>query len=145
MRLLPDPGASGARVHKLTSARVLSAAFNLASGVRLLLPDDILGNPLAPGYRQLRDHFQGDVPLGLALLLFGVVMVAAFYGDQVGRLAALITWASFLTWLLVAVDIAIVSVSTLGTLVYLLVALLNAWAYVDHTLWLNQVERDDRP
>lgn len=141
MRLLPTSGAMpGGRVPKLTSARVLAAGFNVAAGLRLLAPDDILSNPLAPGYRLLRTHFNNDIPLGLALLAFGVVMVAAFYTDQ--RWTSVATWLSFLTWVVVAVDIALVSLSQLGSLVYILVACLNAWAYVHHTLWLNQVRRD---
>lgn len=129
------------RYPRVTSARVLAALFDVAVGLRLLWPDNILGNPLASGYRLLDQHFYGDVPLGLALLAFGAVMTAGLYTDRGMRVVAGATWLSLMTWLLVAVDIALVSISQIGSLVYVLVAVMNGYAYAHLTEWRAQIRR----
>lgn len=122
---------------KATSARTLSAFFNVAVGLRLLLPDDILN--ANPGYRLLDQHFFGDIPFGLACLIFGVVMCFAIFTDYAPRkLIHAASWLSMITWLLVAFDISKVNISQFGSLVYMLVAALNAWGY-----W-HIVERERR-
>lgn len=141
MPLLPH-AETGHVYPRVTSARVLSAVFNIVVGVRLLLPDNILGNPRSPSYRLLDAHFFGDVPLGFALLAFGLVMGASLYTDRWPRAVDVASWLSMLTWLLVAVDIArAVGIAQLGTLTYALDAALNAYAYAHLLSWRDQLRR----
>lgn len=142
-RLLPaaDPAH---RYPRVTSARTLAALFDLAVAVRLLLPDDILGNPQASGYRLLDVHFGGDLSLGLALLAYGALMTTGLYTDRWCRPVAVATWLSLMTWVLVAIDIALVSLSQIGTLAYLLIAAMNGYAYAHLTEWRAQLRRNAR-
>lgn len=128
---------------RVTSARLLAACFDLAVGLRLLWPDEILGG--SPSYAYLQQHFIGDVPLGIALLLFGGAMFASLYGDRAGELVDVAHWLSLLTWLLVAIDIGRVSISQIGSLVYGLVAVLNGFAYWHLRLWRRQLAREHAP
>lgn len=141
MRWLPQPDPKH-RYPRVTSARALSALFNVAVGIRLLCPDVILGSPLSPGYRLLDRHFFGDVPLGLALLLFGTVMIAGLYTDRWGRFVDVATWLAMLTWLVVAVDIALVSLSQIGTFAYALIAAMHGYAYAHVAGWRDQLRRE---
>lgn len=113
-----------------TSARILAACFNIAVGVRMLLPDDILGNDHNPSYRLINAHFFGDVPFGLMLLVYGAAMVFGLRSDRAPQLVHVASWLSMLTWLVVAIDIAAaIGLSQIGTLVYTLVVALNGFAY----------------
>lgn len=139
-RLVPTAALTH-RYPRVTSARVLSAGFNLAVGLRLLGPDDILGNPRNPSYALLDRHFFGDVPLGVMLVALGAVMTVGLYTDRAGRVVGAATAWSVITWGLVAVDITLISLSQLGTLVYLLVAAMNCYAYAHLTAWRAQLRR----
>jgi len=129
---------------RVTSARVLASLFNLAVGVRLLMPDTILDNPANPSYRLASVHFLGDVPLGVGLLVYGAAMVASLYTDRWEVVPSVATWLSLVTWLLFAVDLALVNISQLGTLVYLLVAALNGFAYWHLLLWHRNMQDNAR-
>src|SRR4051794_4734004 len=142
MRLFPvgDPAHLYPRV---TSARVMAAVVDVAVGVRLLCPDEVLAS--SPGYRLMLEHFRADWPLGLALLAFGAVMVAALYRDRFGRAVDVATWLALITWGLVAVDLALVNISQLGTLAYGLVAVLHGYAYAHLLAWREQRRRCPEP
>lgn len=129
---------------RVTSARVLAAMFDIAVGLRLLWPDNILGNPQIQAYRLLNAHFHGDAPLGLGLLVFGAVMLAGLYTDRCSRLVGAATWLSMLTWIVVAIDIALVTLSQLATVSYILVVALNAYAYAHLVEWRQQQARRAR-
>lgn len=139
-RWLPVADASH-QYPRVTSARTLSALFDVIVGLRLLMPDDILGNPMSPAYRLMDKHFYGDLPLGLALLAFGVAMTVGLYTDRWSRIVGTATWLSLLTWLLVSIDISLVSVTQIGSLVYLLVAVLHGYAYAYMREWQDQLRR----
>lgn len=124
---------------RVTSARVLSALLNVAMGVRLLCPDAMLDS--TAGYRLLRAHVLGDAPLGLVLLALGAVMTASLYTDRGGRLPGLATFASMLTWLLVAVDLAIANPSQMGTVGYGVLAAMNGYALAHLLGWRDQLQR----
>jgi hypothetical protein len=144
MRLLP-PADPRHHLPRVTSARTVAALLNVAMGVRLLWPDEILTNPANPGYQQLARHVFGDVPLALALLTLGVVMTTGLYTDRWQRIVEGATWLSLLTWVVVAVDIALVNVSQLGTLVYAWVAVVNGYAYAHLREWQEQLRRNAGP
>lgn len=127
---------------RATSARVLAACFNLAVALRVLMPDEILGNPHNHGYRLINVHFFGDIPFGLMLLLYGGVMLVGLRTDRWPMLMHVATWLSLLTWTLVAVDIAIVNFSQIGSLVYALVAFLNGYAYLHLVLRQRDLGRE---
>ena len=143
MRLLP-PSPPGHMYPRVTSVRILAPLFNLAVGVRLLMPDPILDNPANVSYRLAAVHFRGDVFLGVGLLLYGAAMVASLYTDRWEAVPSVATWLSLVTWLLFAVDLALVNPSQLGTLVYLLVAALNGFAYWHLLLWHRNMRHNTR-
>lgn len=130
----------------MTSARVLAAAFNLVIGIRLLIPDDILGS--VPGYRLMYRHFlgpwAGDAPLGVVCLALGAAMTAGLYSDRWSSWVKGATFLSMLTWGLVAIDLTIANPSQLGTFSYGLAAVLNIYAYSHLADWLDQLERARR-
>lgn len=124
---------------RVTSARVLAAALNVGMGVRLLLPDDVLGS--STGYRLLRAHVFGDAPLGAVLLALGLVMGASLYTDRWRKAPSVATFLSMLTWGLVAVDLAIVNPSQMGTIAYGVLAAMNGYAYAHLAEWRDQQRR----
>jgi hypothetical protein len=127
------------RYPRVTSARVLAALFDVAVGVRLLCPDEILTDGSA--YALIERHFFGDIPLGIGLLLFGGVMTASLYTDRLLRATDVANLLALLTWVLFAVDLTITNVSQLGTLVYALVAAMHGYAYAHLSAWRDQLRR----
>jgi hypothetical protein len=136
MRLLP-PATPGHHYPRVTSARLLSALFDLAVGLRLLWPDDVLGS--TGGYRLLALAFRGDVPLGVALLAFGAAQAAGLYTDRHGRVVDVATWLAMITWGLIGVLLAVTNPSQLGTLAYTLAAAIHAFAYAHLLAWRGQL------
>lgn len=141
-RLFPAPEPEH-RYPRVTSARVLSALFNLAVAVRLLWPDDTLGG--SPSYELADRHFLGDVGLATGLLLMGLLMAVSLYTDRVDHLAGTATLLALATWLLFAVDLALVNGSQIGTLVYgILAAGGHAYAFAHLLSYRDQRHRDKR-
>lgn len=136
-RLLPT-AEIGHHYPRVTSARTLSALFNVVVGVRLLLPDNVLGNP---SYRKIAALFVGDLPFGLVVLALGLVMTASLYTDRWLLVVNFATWLSALTWGLFAYCLATLNITQLGSLVYGLVAVLNMYAYWHLLLWDRQLQR----
>lgn len=139
MPLLPhtDPTHVVARV---TSARVLSAVFNVVVGIRLLLPDDTLAS--SSGYALARQHFASDIALGLVLLLSGLFMTAGLYSDVLGRAIDAATFIGMITWGLFAFDLAWVNAAQIGTLAYGILAVgTHLYAYAHLLSWRDQQQR----
>lgn len=137
MRLLP-PADPSTEYPRATAARVLSAAFNLATGLRLLVPDDTLGS--SPGYRVIRTWLLGDVPLGVMLTVYGALIAYGCRWDRMPRLVDTATWLAALSWLLFAVGLTIANHSQLGTVAYSLPVALHCWA-----MWNTRARRAGLP
>ncbi len=121
---------------------MLSAAFDIVVGLRLLLPDDILGS--VPGYRLLDTHFVNDWVFGGGLLLLGVVMAVGLYTDRYPQLVSGAIWVSMLTWIVVAIDLVVVNPGQFGTFAYAVIAAMNGYAYAHAAEWSEQQRRDTR-
>lgn len=125
---------------KVTSARVLSALFDVAVGLRLLWPDDSLGS--SPGYALARAHFFGDAWLGAGLLVMGLVMGASLYAERLDKPAAVATVLGLVTWALFALDLLLTNGSQIGTFAYgILAAGGHAYALAHLLSWCDQRRR----
>lgn len=129
------------RYPRVTSARVLTALFDVLVGLRLLWPDDVLHS--TPAYAAVARHFLGDVPFGVALLAVGSAMLVALYTDRWCRLPQAAALLALITWMLFAVDLARINGSQIGTLAYALVAALHGYAYAHLVEWRDQLRRTD--
>ena len=142
MRLFPT-AEPGHRYDRVTSARVLSAVFNLAVGLRLLWPDDSLVS--SPAYGTVRAVFFGDGGLGAGLLLMGLVAGSALYTDAFERLAAAVTLLGLATWIVFAFGLLRDNGSQIGTLAYgILAAGVHAYAFAHLLAYRDQRLRDQR-
>jgi len=139
MPLLPhtDPTHVVARV---TSARVLSAVFNVVVGIRLLFPDDTLAS--SAGYSLARQHFANDVIFGSVLIVLGLIMGAGLYSDALDRIIDGATLAGMAVWGLFAFDLTWVNPAQIGTFAYGILAVgTHVYAYVHLLSWRNQQAR----
>lgn len=127
---------------RATSARILTAVGNIAFGLRLLWPDDILSPN--PGYRHIETVFRSDLILGLLLLVLGIACAAALLDDRWRKPARAAISAAGLVWTGIAVLIAIANPGQFGTIAYLFIAATHAFAYAHTVEWGNQLDRGVR-
>lgn len=129
------------RYPRVTSARVLSALFNLAVGLRLLWPDDSLGS--SPAYDLVERLFLGDVGLGMGALLMGAAMGASLYTERVDRPAIAATLLGLATWVVFALGLLFTNGSQIGTFAYGILAVgCHAYALAHLLSWRDQQRRD---
>ena len=138
MPLLPanDPTHVYGRV---TSARVLSAGFDLVVGLRLLFPDDTLAS--SAGYRLAAQHFVNDYLFGGVLAAIGALLVAGLYTDRLGRALDAASLLGMALWGLFAFDLAWVNPAQIGSFAYAGFAVAHVYAYAHLLSWRDQQAR----
>jgi hypothetical protein len=114
--------------------------MNLLAGLRLLAGDNILAS--APGYRYFYAQVNADIWPGLFLFITGVVMFYGLTSDRLHKLNDFAIWFSLLFWAWFAIDIARANFSQIGSVAYLVLAVMYGYAYYHSLMWRAQVRRN---
>ena len=130
------------RYPRSTSARIIASWLDVAIGVRLLMPDDILGGN--PGYSLIRAIFYGDVPFGLITVVCGTVGVAAMFSTRLTWPAVITYVVSLAVWSTTSIALFWVNVGQIGSLAYIAIAATNGFALAHSARWQWQQKNPKR-